>query len=102
MAPIDLGLTLHLEGNLTIARAPALQELISNAISNDDQIIVDCSNATEADLTIIQLLISAKHTAAAFNKSLSLIAPADGVLAAAICRSAVPPSELPSIQDPTV
>jgi anti-anti-sigma regulatory factor len=57
MEPVNLGVTLELEGALTITQAPALRDLIANALHDNAHTIVDCSNATEADLTILQLLI---------------------------------------------
>ncbi len=72
---------------------------MTNALSENEGIIIDCSSAAEADLTFIQLLISARHTAEALNKTLSLIAPEEGVVMAAAGRAGISFSELPSAPD---
>jgi anti-anti-sigma regulatory factor len=50
------------------------------AIEAHSQVVADVSQATDADLTIIQILIAAKRTASARGKEFLVSAPENGVV----------------------
>jgi anti-anti-sigma regulatory factor len=68
------------EGFLTLAAAPKIREEILAAIEANSQVVADVSNATDADLSFIQILIAAKRTASARGKSFLISAPENGVV----------------------
>lgn len=68
------------EGFLTLAAAPKIREEILAAIDANSQVVADVSQATDADLTFIQILIAAKRTASARGKTFLVSAPENGVV----------------------
>lgn len=78
--------TLPLDGALTIARAQAIVDLLTHALEGDRPLHIDCGQAVEVDLSVIQILISAARTASRRGLQLSLDAPRDGALHAALVR----------------
>ncbi|MHB8887165.1 MAG: STAS domain-containing protein, partial [Methylovirgula sp.] len=87
-------ITIECAGNLTIASAKETRTTISTALYNSNSVVIDCSSATDVDITFIQLLISTQRTAAAMEKDVSLVAPVDGALAAALARTGLALSNL--------
>lgn len=75
------------EGDLTIARAASLRETLLEALESARDVKLDCSAATNVDVTFLQLLVAAQRTAAARGVNLSIIAPEDGALAQALPRA---------------
>jgi anti-anti-sigma regulatory factor len=68
------------EGHLTLAAAPKIREELLAAIATNDKVVADVSQATDADLTFIQILIAAKRTASARGKTFLISAPENGVV----------------------
>lgn len=64
---------LPLKGPLTIQRAAELKEELMEALNQVDNLMVILSEATEADLSCLQLLCSCNRSAVRLNKTLSLI-----------------------------
>jgi anti-anti-sigma regulatory factor len=54
--------------------------------AEDTSIRLDCSGAETVDLTFLQLIISARKTAAVLGRPFHLMAPANNVLHEALCR----------------
>ena len=71
---------LALPGVATIRTIAGLHDEIQALLQSHDRIVIDCSPLTEADLSLVQLLLSARRSAMAAGKSLALGAPASGVL----------------------
>ena len=71
---------LALDGPATVRTAAALQASLRDAIRQHNHIEIDCTGVTEADLTLIQLLLAARKSAERDGKQLTLSAPADGTL----------------------
>lgn len=71
----------RLDGARTIAVAADTHAALSAALAGADAVVVDCRGTSEADLSLVQLLIAARHSADDAGKTLSLAAPADGPLA---------------------
>lgn len=75
--------SLHLvrfEGSLTVAVAEAAHARLSAALMQADPVVVDCADATEVDLTFVQLLIAARRSADASGQRFVLATPAAGAL----------------------
>jgi anti-anti-sigma regulatory factor len=68
------------EGFLTLSSAPRIREEILAAINANSKVVADVSNATDADITFIQILIAAKRTASARGKTFLISAPENGVV----------------------
>jgi hypothetical protein len=66
------------DGELTSARLHSLCAELSSAIGSAPSVTVDCVDATGPQLGLIQLILSARKTAAAAGKTLSLAKPATG------------------------
>jgi anti-anti-sigma regulatory factor len=72
--------TIDLGGARTIRTAGQSHSLLLEALHAASSITVDCSGVTEADLSFVQLLLSARKSAAEFGKVLTLAHPAHGAL----------------------
>ncbi len=59
----------------TLATAETLHASLMRVLQENEAVEVDCSNVVEADLTLVQLLLSAWRTAIAQSKSLLLSPP---------------------------
>jgi len=81
-----------LGGSLTIATAEATHAKLREAFGGASAITLDCSQASEIDVTFLQLMVSAQRTAARAGKTVRLAAPPDGVLAEALRRCGFPPA----------
>lgn len=74
---------LELEGALTIARAEELRSMLSQALENAEQLVVNVDNVTDMDLSALQLFCSAHHTSARAGKRITI----DGNRLPAMSRS---------------
>jgi ABC-type transporter Mla MlaB component len=73
-----------LDGPLTVRGIDAVQARLAAALRQHGIVKVDCAAATEIDLSLIQLLLSARASATHAGRTLRLAAPAQGVLHAAL------------------
>ena len=80
------GHTLVLDGAVTIRTIAAVHEALSDLMARHSAIEIDCAAVIEADLTLIQLLLAARHSAAASGKTVTLTHPASGALLDALSR----------------
>ena len=71
---------IELSGSLGIRDAGAILERLQGALAGAHSLIIDCTALTGADLSIVQLLVSARASAAAEGKTIRLKAPAGGAL----------------------
>ena len=69
---------LDLNGPRTIRYADQTRSLLLEALCAHSAISLDCSAVTEADLSFVQLLISAQVSAQLSGKTLTLIHPPSG------------------------
>jgi ABC-type transporter Mla MlaB component len=69
----DAGHTLRFAGALVVARAETIRDELIAAIERHDRVDIDCSKATDVDLTFVQILIAARRTAASWGKSVRLL-----------------------------
>ena len=70
-------------GSLTLPRADEFRDLIVAALGGDDDLIVDTTAASEADLSFLQIIVAARRTARRLGRRVHLRAPPDGPLMAA-------------------
>ena len=68
----DSTVAINLGGDLTIARAGELRQIISEALNTGDQILLACSESADVDLSFLQLVCSAHRTALESNSLLRL------------------------------
>ena len=82
----ELAATDHLKfsGPLTVRAAKQIRARLTDALRQYPAVTIDCSGATEVDLSFIQLILSARKSASAAAKTLSLAQPADGALLEAL------------------
>jgi anti-anti-sigma regulatory factor len=74
-----------LEGALTIRTAEATYAKLLEAASLP-AVEIDCSGATEVDVSLIQLIVAARASARQGGRGLTLAQPADGALREALQR----------------
>ena len=71
---------LKIPENATIGSVDSLFEQVTATLNSSDVIVVDFSAIKTVDISFVQLLISAKHTATRDGKKMRLSAPASGPL----------------------
>jgi ABC-type transporter Mla MlaB component len=86
-----------LDGALTLRTIDGTHAALRQALSKHASIEIDCAAASDIDLGVIQLLLAARKSAAASGKSLTLSAPADGALRAALVRGGFLPDSPDSL-----
>jgi len=67
-------------GEVTVSTIAKAHEKLFAEFQQNDAIVLDATGITEADLTFVQLIESARLTATAQDKSFALSAPASGPL----------------------
>jgi ABC-type transporter Mla MlaB component len=80
------GTRLSFSGEMTIRTIEAAHRSLCDKLQSSDGIIIDVTEVGDADLTFIQLIESARRTAAAQAKTLALTAPASGGLRSLLDR----------------
>lgn len=78
---------LVLDGALTVRTSEIVHSKLRQAINDRPLVKLDCSNATEVDLSLVQLLLSARLSAQRSGKTVTLAAPPDGALSDALVRA---------------
>lgn len=78
-----------LSGNLTVRRATEIQSLLLSEIRERRNINLDCTQASDVDLTFVQLLLAARKSADDSGVRLSLTHLDGGVLQTALRRAGV-------------
>lgn len=84
------GMEFPLKGALTIQRVAALKEELLEALNQVNNLQIILSEATEVDLSCLQLLCSGYRTAVRLNKSLSLIGRLPEGISAALRDAGLP------------
>ena len=79
--------TLDLAGGRTIRNGEQTRSLLLEALCGDLPVSLDCSAVTEADLSLVQLLLSARKSAELSGKTLTLAQPVSGVLLQALSKA---------------
>jgi anti-anti-sigma regulatory factor len=73
-----------LDGTQTVRNIQAACARISDALTQNQEVQIDCGAVESADLSLIQLLFAARITARQTGKRLGITAPAGGALHAAL------------------
>jgi anti-anti-sigma regulatory factor len=81
-----------LDGVLNIRTIETVHRRVLEALAEHASVQIDCTDAETADLSVIQLLLSARHSARRDGKHLTLLAPAGGALAVALEQGGFLPS----------
>jgi anti-anti-sigma regulatory factor len=83
----DRPFTTIISGEAGLRNVRDIADALLKAVAEHQSIIVDASGATSVDVTVLQLLVAARKSALASGKSLTLRAPADGVLRQALVKT---------------
>jgi ABC-type transporter Mla MlaB component len=65
--------TLSFEGELVVAHAEKIRGQLISAFEQNQTVLVDCSRATAADVSFVQIMIAAQRTAASWGKSVNFL-----------------------------
>jgi hypothetical protein len=76
-----------LTGSLNIREAEQIRSRLLEAVRQHEHVMLGCSGAAGGDLSFVQLVLSARRTAAAAGKSVTLAAPAEGWLLEALQKA---------------
>jgi anti-anti-sigma regulatory factor len=79
--------TVEISGDAGLRNAREVADNLLKALAEHPSVAVDATSATSIDITILQLLVAARKSALASGKSLTLCAPADGVLRQALVKT---------------
>lgn len=79
--------TLVLSGDAGIKSAQNVADTLLKAIESHSRIEIDTQTVSAADVTTVQTLLSARATAQARDKQLSLLAPLGGPLRTVLAQS---------------
>ena len=82
---------LPIEGPATIRNADSIHATLANHLKRHKDIEIDCSGITEADFSVVQILIAARKSAARDGKRLVLTEPVTGPLRDALSQSGLLP-----------
>ncbi len=89
MADASLECLVPLEGAFTVRNIEMVRQRLIEALGGYRRVVIDCAGITEADLSFIQVILSARRSAAAAGIHLSLAQPVDDVLLDALRRAGV-------------
>ncbi len=87
MLDLSASARVSLPPSLTVRDAANIHARLVEAVRDRPSIVVDASAAIEIDLSFLQLVISARKSALASGKALSVVPPADGRLADMLRRA---------------
>ncbi|WP_157879061.1 STAS domain-containing protein [Pararhodospirillum photometricum] len=84
--PAGRGKRVRFVGACTIAQAEEIRDTLLEALAScpGEGLVIACDEASEVDLTFIQILIAARRSGETQGKSVTLAAPAQGALAQAL------------------
>ena len=93
MACTDAASRLVLGGSLTTPTSEETHRALAQALEGCDSLTLDCSEATEIDVSLLQTLVAARCSAERSHKTIGLASPPRGVLLDALrrCGFAAPP-----------
>lgn len=91
--PQSTAACLALGGVQTVRTIDAAYRNLTAALAEHATVTLDCSAASEVDLSLIQLLLAAHASALRAGKTVALAAPASGVLQAALMQGGFLPEE---------
>jgi ABC-type transporter Mla MlaB component len=86
MASQNAAMPVKLRGSLTTPTCEETHRAIREALAQADSLVLDCSEATEIDVSFLQILFAAQRAAERSHKAIDLAAPLEGVLDDALRR----------------
>lgn len=81
--------TLLLTGDLTMHRADEICTKLTEALENNVIVNVNCADATDMDVSFIQLVLAARKSAVAKGGDLQVISPGSSLLSTTLTRSGI-------------
>lgn len=75
------------DGALTVRNAEQIHARLLESLRDNATVAIDCAGATDVDLSFVQLVLSARNSATASGKSLSLVSPATDALSETLRRA---------------
>ncbi|MDA8233181.1 MAG: STAS domain-containing protein [Magnetospirillum sp.] len=85
--------TVTLQGTHTINTAETTLQKLKEALSaSASEVVADCADLEEFDLTFVQLMIAARRSAERAGKRFRLVSPASGALLSMLMSLGVVPS----------
>lgn len=84
-----------MSGDLSVRRATEIKSVLISVLREHPVVELDCTNATEVDLTFIQLALAAKKSADSSGVYLSLTHLDGGVLQTTLHRAGLVGSSVP-------
>jgi ABC-type transporter Mla MlaB component len=106
MSNADTGI-LCLDGDCGLRKSAELVAEIANKLATQDAVVVDATGITAADISTVQILVSAHKSALAAGKALHVHAPLDGALGEVLVKGgfvaangvALTPGDAPWVSD---
>ena len=77
---------LKLSGRLTTPVSDDTRRALRTALEQGEKLVLDCSEASEVDVSFLQLLVAAKRAAERSHKTIAFSTPPQGALAEALRR----------------
>ncbi len=78
---------LKLKGPLTLRTAIETCDVLREALAHNTAVSIDCRDATDVDLSFIQLLVAARSSAQQASRTVTLAESPDGPLLAVLRRA---------------
>ncbi len=89
-----------LSGSLTTPVGEEVHRTVREALRGCERLVIDCSDATEVDVSFLQILVATDRAAGRSHKTAALASPPGGVLGAALRRCGfAPPPEATSLAE---
>ena len=79
-----------LRDSLTTATSEETHRTLASALNAADAIVIDCTEASEVDVSFLQILYAARRSAESAGKRIALSAPPSGPLDEALRRCGFP------------
>ena len=79
-------ISILLEGKIALRDAPGVLQGLDDAVKRFAHIEIDMSAVVEVDLCALQLLVSARKSASALGRKLTLVVAPNGAVAAGLIR----------------
>lgn len=83
--------TIVLNGNQSMAAIEQTRTRLLDALASHDAITIGCGGIAEADLTLVQILLAARHSAGRAGKRLRLQGVQQGALAGVLAEAGFGP-----------
>jgi anti-anti-sigma regulatory factor len=93
MTHAGVAIRLTLRGPLTTPTSAETCRAIRNALDSGEHLVLDCFEATEIDVSFLQIFLAAQRFAERTNKTIALASSVQGALAEALRSCGFAPAE---------